>query len=185
LLALVYHGTFTRLWSIWTTDENYSHGPLVPLVAGGLAWARRAAWSAVPVQPDSRGLALVALACALQILGLRGDVFTLEACSFLAMILGLAWTFLGLPRTRLLAPAIGFLVFMMPFPNVLVVHLSYALKEITVRISTLIARRNAVRSAGRPSRRNFHNGASAATTPPGSDTERRPDQSAPSSLRGA
>ena len=55
------------------------------------------------------------------------------------MAFGLAWTFLGLPRTRVLAPALGFLVFMMPFPNALVVHLSYALKEITVRISTALA----------------------------------------------
>jgi exosortase len=139
LLAAVYHRTAATLWTTWTTNDNYSHGPLVPLASLVLVWLDRERLARLPVRPDTRGLWLVLAACILQILGMRADVFALEGWSMIAMIYGLVWTFLGGAFVRALAFPIGFLAFMLTFPPFVINTLSFGLKEITVRISTRIA----------------------------------------------
>jgi len=135
LLGLIYHRTAAGLWTIWTTNDNYSHGPLVPLVSLALVASRRERLRALPRAGDWRGLALVALACALQVVGTRADVFALQGWSFVVMLFGLALVFLGGPLTRLLAFPIGYLVFMLTFPPFVMNRLSFALKEVAVQIA--------------------------------------------------
>lgn len=135
LLGLIYHRTAAALWSIWTTNDNYSHGPLVPLVSLALVASRRERLRALPRTGDWRGLALVALACALQVLGARADVFTLQGWSFVVMLFGLALALLGGPLTRSLAFPIGYLVFMLTFPPFVMNRLSFALKEVAVQLA--------------------------------------------------
>jgi exosortase len=138
-LVLIYHRTGATLWQVWTTNENYSHGPLVPLVAAWLVWLRRAELRATRARGDARGLALVALACATQVVGIRADLFALQGYSFVLLLLGLSVTFLGPGLTRGLAFPILYLVFMLTFPPILMNRLSFALKEITVRLSARLA----------------------------------------------
>ena len=139
LLAAVYHRTAAELWRTWTTNDNYSHGPLIPVVALALVWSRRARLAAAAPGRDARGVLLVALACALQIAGVRADVFALQGWSLVLMLSGLSLAMLGGPVTRLLAFPILYLAFMLTFPPFVMNQLSYALKEITVRLSTLAA----------------------------------------------
>jgi exosortase len=135
LLALVYHRTAAALWTTWETNDNYSHGPLIPLVSLGLVVARWSRLRAVSVAGDPRGVALVALACALQVLGVRADVFAFQGWSLVVMLYGLALVFLGARLARLLAFPIGYLVFMLTFPPFLMNRLSFALKEVTVQVA--------------------------------------------------
>jgi exosortase len=105
----------------------------VPLVSLALIAARRARLRGLPRAGDWRGLALVALACALQLLGARADVFALQGWSFVVMLFGLALALLGGPLTRVLAFPIAYLVFMLTFPPIVMNRLSFALKEVAVR----------------------------------------------------
>ncbi|NOT33767.1 MAG: exosortase/archaeosortase family protein [Candidatus Eisenbacteria bacterium] len=139
LLALVYHRALAKLAEVWRTNESYSHGPLVPIVVLALLWLRRRAIAAVPPAPDARGLVLVVLACVALVAGMRADLFALEGYSLLLMVFGLAISYQGIPRLRKLAVPLGYLIFMLPFPPVIVNELSFALKEITVRLSTTLA----------------------------------------------
>jgi exosortase len=133
LLGLVYHRTAAGLWTMWSTNDNYSHGPLVPLVSLALVAARRGRLRGLPRAGEWRGLALVAPACALQVLGVRADVLTLQGWSFVVMLFGLALTLLGGRLTRVLAFPIAYLVFMLTFPPIVMNGLSFALKEVAVR----------------------------------------------------
>lgn len=139
LLAFVYHHTVVELWHVWTTNDNYSHGPLVPLVTLILLWRLRGALAATPVRPDARGLVLVAAGCLMQVVGVRGDVFALQGYSILVVLFGLVLTACGGPVTRRVAFPLGYLVFMLTFPPILMNQLSFALKEWTVRASTHLA----------------------------------------------
>lgn len=136
LLAAVHHRTFAELWRVWETNDNYSHGPLVPLAAAFLVWRRRRELAALPARPSATGLAVVAAGCAMHVLGLRADVFALQGWSVLAMVTGLVLAFLGPAVTRALAFPLAFLAFMLPFPPFIVNPLSYGLKEMTLRLST-------------------------------------------------
>jgi exosortase len=139
LAAVAWHRTVVELWRTWQSNDNYSHGPLVPLVSAALVWLERDRLRALPRRPDARGLALVALACAMLVLGVRADVFALQGWSLLPLLAGLALAFAGPARTRALAFPIGYLAFMLTFPPVVMNRLSFALKEVTVALSTRAA----------------------------------------------
>jgi exosortase len=139
LLAVIYFRTVHALWSVWMTNDNYSHGPLVPLVSLVLAWRRRDRLAAARLVPDARGTLLVALACALQVAGMRADVLALQGYSLVLVLLGLVLTFLGTAGLRVLAFPIGYLVFMLTFPPIIVNRLGFALKEVAVGLSTRAA----------------------------------------------
>jgi exosortase len=139
LFVFVHHGTFAELWRVWETNDNYSHGPLVPLASAVLIWMRREKLRAIPIAPHMAGIAVVGLGCVLQVLGLRSDVFALQGGSIVVLIFGFSLTFLGASLTRAMLFPLAFLCFMLTFPPGFVNQLSFALKEITVRLSTVFA----------------------------------------------
>ncbi|MEO5989216.1 MAG: exosortase/archaeosortase family protein [Candidatus Eisenbacteria bacterium] len=136
LFALVHHRTFSELWGIWTTNDNYSHGPLVPMTSAILVAMRWRKFEAIPFSPDARGLALIALSCLMQVVGIRADLFALQCWSVLPLLFGLSLTFLGRARTHMLTFPIAYLAFMFTFPPFIMNQLSYALKEIAMAGAT-------------------------------------------------
>jgi exosortase len=108
-------------------------------VSAALIWSRRRRLAAIPVRGHGAGVALVALAAAVHVLGIRSDIFALQGWSLVLMLFGISLALLGPAWTRALAFPLGFLTFMLTFPPVIVNQLSFALKEITVRISTRLA----------------------------------------------
>jgi exosortase len=140
LVALAWHRTLTMLWETWSTNDNYSHGPLVPATALALVWLRRDRLAALAVRPAPWGLGLVALGCLMQVTGVRADVFALQGWALLPLLFGLSLAFLGVAMTRMLAFPIGYLGFMLTFPPVFMNTLSFALKEISVGASVAAAK---------------------------------------------
>lgn len=136
LLVLVHHRTFGGLWTTWSTNDNYSHGPLVPLTAAVMVFMRWGKFQALPIEPDARGLGLIALACVMQVVGVRADLFALQCWSLLPLLFGASLTFLGRARTHMLAFPIAYLAFMLTFPPIVMNQLSYGLKEIAMAIAT-------------------------------------------------
>ncbi len=130
LVFWIYAGVGRELWTTWTTNDNYSHGPLVPAVAALLIVVRRRRLAAIPIRGSWLGLPLLALGCAVEVVGQRSDVFTLQGWSLIIVL-----TLLGRAWTRALAFPLGFLVFMLTFPPLIVNQLSFALKEVTVRFA--------------------------------------------------
>lgn len=140
LAGLAWHRTLAMLWDTWSTNDNYSHGPLVPATSLALVWLRRDRLRALAARPDARGLLLVALGCALQVLGVRADVFAVQGWALLPLLFGLSLAFFGGAITRQLALPIGYLGFMLTFPPVVMNSLSFALKEISVSASVAAAK---------------------------------------------
>lgn len=140
LVALAWHRTLATLWETWSTNDNYSHGPLIPATSLVLVWLRRDRLRALAVRPEARGLALVALGCAMQVVGVRADVFALQCWALVPLLFGLSLAFFGVPVTRMLAFPIGYLGFMLTFPPVVMNTLSFALKEVSVSASVATAK---------------------------------------------
>lgn len=104
-----------RMAEVWENDPDYGHGYLVPVVALGLAWWRRRQ-RPTQLQADGRGLLVVGCAMAMLIAGGRFYLPFLQDFALLLWIFGLATTLGGRAALRWLAPALGFLVFMVPLP---------------------------------------------------------------------
>lgn len=140
MVALAWHRTLAMLWETWSTNDNYSHGPLIPATSLVLVWLRRDRLRALAIRPEARGLALVALGCAMQVVGVRADVFALQCWALIPLLFGLSLAFFGVPVTRMLAFPIGYLGFMLTFPPVVMNTLSFALKELSVSASVAVAK---------------------------------------------
>jgi exosortase len=140
LVGVTYARMFASLWNTWATNDNYSHGPLVPLASLALVWLRWDKLRELPVRPDGRGLWLVALGCLMEIAGVRADVFAAQEWSLLAVLFGLVLTFLGMPMLRMLAFPVAYLGFMLTFPPVVMNTLNFALKGLAVNVSAAGAR---------------------------------------------
>src|SRR5919204_646256 len=88
-----------QLWVDWRTMNELSHGPLVPLIALGLLWARRdqlRAWNAAA----PGGLVLFGCAALLHLLSVWGDVEFMKSLSLVLMLAGAIWYFGGAPAIR-------------------------------------------------------------------------------------
>ncbi len=119
IVLLAYFPVLFDLVVDWSTDDNYSHGFLVPLVAAYFLWRDRERWRAASLRYTPAGWAMVLLALAMFIVGTAGAEYFTARCSLVFLIFGLTWTFGGRPALRLAWFPIVYLLFMIPIPYVI------------------------------------------------------------------
>jgi len=103
----------------WSTDDNYSHGFLVPLVAAYFLWRDREKWRTTKFSYTPAGWVMIFLALGIFIVGTAGAEYFTARCSLVFLIFGLAWTFGGIAVLRLAWFPILYLLLMIPIPYVI------------------------------------------------------------------
>jgi exosortase len=119
----------------WSNDPQYSHGFLVPVFAAVVLWQRRDRRPKA-LRPAWGGLAVLAAAVALRLLGAYLGVEALDAYSLLPALGGLCLLLGGWPALRWAWPAVAFLGFMMPLPFTLDMLLAHPLRRLATAAST-------------------------------------------------
>ena len=115
------------LWSSWKDDPSLSHGPLVPVIAGVLLWMRRSelrSWRSAALP----GLILLALSTLLYVGSVWADIDFLRPLCLIAMACGAVWYLGGWRTLTASLGALGFLVFMIPWPTTLVAALAFPMQ---------------------------------------------------------
>jgi exosortase len=115
-IAVVFAPTAVALARIYTSVEYYSHGFLVPVAAGAIAFgiAKR---THAPVRPDRRGGLVLAAGLALLAVGAAlGSPFW-QGLALVAAIAGAVLGLRGPAWLRALAFPIAFLLFAVPIPT--------------------------------------------------------------------
>jgi exosortase len=119
----------------WYHDANYSHGFLVPFIAGYFLWRNRRRLLESELAPSLFGLPLVVLAlCLLLAATLGNELFTGRA-SLLLLVTGMVLFLFG---RRALAAAwlpIAYLLFMVPLPYLLYDSFAFPLKQLVSYLS--------------------------------------------------
>jgi exosortase len=136
LLVAIYYHIAGKLVYDWYTIPDYSHGFLVPLFAGYLIWDKKAALSAVPVQPTWRGLSLIVAGIVLLILGVYGVELFTTRMSFILLMAGLIWTFFGGKMLRELRFPLLVLILAIPIPAIIFNHITFPLQLMASRIAS-------------------------------------------------
>jgi exosortase A len=130
-LLFLFRGTAGSIVSVWHSSADYAYGYGVIPVAAFLIWDRRAALAGRSPRSEPRALIAVAVTGLFWILG---DVTGLQAVmqyALVGMILA-SWTaILGAEIMRAVAFPLGFLLFTVPFGDILLP----ALIETTVRLT--------------------------------------------------
>ncbi len=134
-------GTLVPLVEQWYESPMYSHAFTVPFISAGLLWYRRDAFEGLEVRP-ARVAGGVALALSLVVL-LAARVAAIQVVQVFAFVLTipaivlflLGWTYL-----RLSAPAILYLLFMVPFWDVFTEPLHQPFQEQSAAIGIALMR---------------------------------------------
>jgi exosortase len=137
--------TLTGLAGVYRTDDNFSHGFLVPLIAAYAAWRRR--HELIPASGSARLLGVIPLAAGLGLvlfsrwyeLALlpRGVIAMFMAGLGLVLALtGMAWIAVGWQGLKRLTFPLGYLLLGLPIPSFLLHRVTIPLQQVAAIIST-------------------------------------------------
>ena len=135
LLGVVYHSIFAAMVLDWYRDDNYSHGFLVPFIAGYLAYRRREELAAAEVRPSNLGLVVIAGGFAMLLVGWFGtEYFTMRA-SIVVVLAGSVLYLFGRQVFGLLFAPIVYLLLMIPIPYIIYDAAAFPLKLLVTEVS--------------------------------------------------
>jgi exosortase len=111
-----YWSTIGELVTTWNNEPDYSHGFLVPVLAGFFLWSARDRFPGFQFQFAWPGLLLVLLSLALRLTAGFYYIPQFDGWSIPLWIAGVVWMFGGWSLARWAMPAVLFLYFMVPLP---------------------------------------------------------------------
>ena len=119
LLLISYALVLVALAHQWATDEDATHGFLVPVVAAYILWQRREELERAPVKPNYLGLILVAWGVIQFLIGSIGAELFLQRSSLIITLTGIILTVCGWEVLKIVGFPLFLLVFMVPLPKVI------------------------------------------------------------------
>jgi EpsI family protein len=129
LNQLVFHGWY---------QEDYSHCFLIPFIVLYLIWDYRQALIDTSSVIDKKGFVFLALGILFFWLGeLGGEYYTIYFALWL-VIVGLVWIHFGWNKIKVLWFAFFVMLTMFPFPNIINVKITFALKLIATKLGVLL-----------------------------------------------
>ncbi len=124
----------------WASDDNYSHGFLIPPFAAYFAWQQRAALAAVPARPSLWGLSALVAAAALFVIGTVAAELFLARASLVLAVAGCIAFVGGLAHLRSLAFPVAFLLLMVPLPAVVFNQIAFPLQLLASEVGEVTLR---------------------------------------------
>ena len=129
VLVFVYGVVLAKLGHDWWTDENYSHGLLIPFIIGYIVWTQREHFTRDEARPGTiLGGALVLLALLMLFAGTAGAELFLQRISLVVMLSGLVIFFWGHRFLKLLWVPIGLLILAIPIPAIIFNKVAFPLQ---------------------------------------------------------
>ncbi len=135
LLAGAYHSVVPPMVRQWYTDDNYSHGFIVPLIAAYFLYERRDELTKTLVVPWTTGLILVVAGLIQLIVGWLGTEYFTMRSSLITVIAGMVLFFFGKEVLRKSLLPILYLVFMVPIPYIIYDWVAFPLKLFVTKVS--------------------------------------------------
>jgi exosortase D (VPLPA-CTERM-specific) len=137
---LVFRSALAELVQRWQTQEEYSYGFLIPPIVGWLLWSRRDALVASIGQPSLIGLALIAIAGGMHVVGELSALFIFSQVGFVVTLFGIVLGLGGYSLLRVVFVPIIFLLFAIPLPYFLDASLSWRLQLVSSELGVLFIR---------------------------------------------
>jgi exosortase len=131
----LYRSTVARLVSQWWNDPNFSHGFFVPLFSGFVLWQERGRLARLVPRPSWSGLAVLASALCLLILGQMGAELFLARSSLLLLLAGFVILFLGWTFFRAVSFPWVFLLLMIPIPAIIFNQITFPLQLLASKVA--------------------------------------------------
>jgi len=128
VLGYLYADSLRVLAQSWLEDDNYSHGPFIPLISLYLIWLRWTQLQMVERRGAWWGLPITAVGLAVYVVGEFASMHAVVQFSLWVVIMGLLTCVIGLSGIRLLAFPMLYLLAAIPMPEFLQGELSNRLQ---------------------------------------------------------
>jgi exosortase D (VPLPA-CTERM-specific) len=128
LLIAAFWGGLDNVFARWMSEEEYSHGFFIPLIAVWLVWLRRDAVVASIGRSSWASPVLLLVALALLLVGELSAIFILIQLGFVLALVGLVLGVGGGRLLRVVWVAIAYLLFAIPMPYFLDAQLTWQLQ---------------------------------------------------------
>jgi exosortase len=128
-IGFVYFSVLRKLGYDWWTDENYSHGLLIPLIIGYIIWSDRERLSRKAERPSLLwGGLIVVFALVSLWLGTAGAELYVQRLSLVLMLAGVTIYFWGWRLLRFLMVPLGLLILAIPIPAIIFNKIAFPLQ---------------------------------------------------------
>ena len=128
LVIFLYQEVLWGMGSDWNNNPDYSHGFLVPILSVYFIWERWNVFIDEAPSPSIWGVGLLFLGLSSLVIGLVGAELYVQRASLIVVLSGLVLLILGWKYLWLLSLPIGFLVFMIPLPAIVVNTIAFPLQ---------------------------------------------------------
>jgi exosortase len=128
-ILFTYAAVLAKLSRDWWTDENYSHGLLVPFIIGYILWLQKDKFATEPARPSVLlgGLAVAFSLFALWA-GVAGAELYTQRMSLVLLIAGTVVYFFGPGFLRLILVPLGLLLLAIPIPAIIFNKIAFPLQ---------------------------------------------------------
>lgn len=140
VILAAFGSVISQLVDRWATQEEYSHGFLIPVVSAWLLWARRDALKANVGHASWSGSVLLAFAMLLHLAGLLSAVSLFSQIAFVVAISGWVLSLGGYSLLKVAAFPILFLLFAIPMPRFIDYALSIRLQLLSSELGAFFIR---------------------------------------------
>lgn len=135
LLIWMYYRIVPEMVLDWYKDDNYSHGFLVPIIAGYFFWQRWPELKGKSVKPVGLGLAVIILGVVQLVIGWLGSEYFTMRSSLIVLLAGLTLFLFGKDVLKGMALPLGYLIFMVPIPYIIYDQVAFPLKLFVTKVS--------------------------------------------------
>lgn len=137
LLAGLYHSIVASMVTQWYNDSDYSHGFLVPLIAGYFLYQRLDTLKKTKISPVNIGLGIILFGILVLIFGYLSTEYYSMRSSMMIILAGIVLYFFGKEVFKILLLPIIYLLFMVPLPEIIYNAFAFPLKLFVAKYSVL------------------------------------------------
>jgi exosortase len=132
---LVFFKTIAGLVSDWSTDPNFSHGFLIPVIALYMVWYKKDQLRQIPKQPSRIGLGILLLGLLVHVAANIGAELFMMRFSMVITLSGIIIYLFGISTFRTILIPVAYLILMIPIPAILWNQVAFPLQLWAAKLS--------------------------------------------------
>ena len=134
----LYAHTLNVLIHDWKTNEDFSHGFLIPIISGYMIWANKEKLVKKRLQSSFLGLAIILFAMAMYIVGNIGAELFVQRSSIIACLFGITLYLFGVRIAKGVCVPLIYLFFMIPIPAIIWNQIAFPLQLLAAKLSVSV-----------------------------------------------